>query len=142
MATNFGKFRALVVDTVDPLDDGRLKVDVPGVGIQGAWAAACLPPVQVGMLAWPQVGDTVWVEFEGGDLAFPVWTGVAWKSGAVVPAGGAVVIESASVITLRAAKVAVEAPLVDATGIVTCHTLNAMGGVISPSYTPGAGNIW
>jgi hypothetical protein len=27
-------------------------------------------------------------------------------------------------------------------GTVTCTTLIAQSGVVSPSYTPGAGNIW
>ena len=34
----------------------------------------------------------------------------------------------------------VDVPTFD--GMINCTTLNASVGVISPSYTPGAGNIW
>jgi hypothetical protein len=36
----------------------------------------------------------------------------------------------------------VHAPMVKCDGIVKCETLIASTGVISPSYTPGAGNVW
>lgn len=49
----------------------------------------------------------------------------------------------ASRVTVNAAMVSVTAPMSDFSGIVKCDTLIASGGgVISPSYTPGAGNVW
>ena len=36
----------------------------------------------------------------------------------------------------------VDAPISTFSGIVECQTLIADSGVVSPSYTPGAGNIW
>src|SRR5262249_33272227 len=40
-----------------------------------------------GMLFLPQVGDTVWIEFAGGDVSRPIWSGTFW--GAPDSTGGA-----------------------------------------------------
>jgi acid phosphatase family membrane protein YuiD len=29
----------------------------------------------------PEVGSCVWIEFEGGDVSYPIWTGMFWASG-------------------------------------------------------------
>lgn len=142
MATNFGKHRAVVVAHDDPMVQGRLQVDIPALGIQGVWAAACLPPLPVAMLLWPESGSSVWVEFEAGDEDLPVWTGVTWPAaGASPPVPGTMTIEAPASVTVRAPQVTLDAPLVNASGLVTCQVLNAMSSVISPSYTPGAGNV-
>ena len=39
------------------------------------------------MLFLPQVGDTVWIEFAGGDVSRPIWVGTFW--GAPDSTGGA-----------------------------------------------------
>lgn len=58
-------------------------------------------------------------------------------------AAGGVTIEAASTVDVRAAMVTVDAPISQFNGIVKCDTLIASGGgIISPLYTPGAGNIW
>jgi hypothetical protein len=142
MATKFGKFRAVVVEPADPLGEGRLQVDIPAVGVQGAWAVACLPPMPVGLLKLPEAGATVWVEFEAGDVDFPVWSGVAWASGMSLPVAGTLTLDAVASVTVRAPQVRLESALVNADGLVVCSALNALTGVISPSYTPGAGNIW
>jgi uncharacterized protein involved in type VI secretion and phage assembly len=60
----------------------------------------------------------------------------------LTPAGG-VTIEAASTVDVKAAMVTVDAPISQFNGIVKCDTLIASGGgVVSPMYTPGAGNIW
>lgn len=59
----------------------------------------------------------------------------------LTPAGG-VTIEAASTVDVRASMVTVDAPMSRFTGIVQCDTLIASTGVVSPSYTPGAGNVW
>lgn len=141
MATTFGKFRGVVLDAADPNDTARLQVDVPDAGVHGVWAAACLPPVPLGLVQLPETGDTVWVEFEGGDPDKPVWTGVGWPSGALAPTAGTLTLEATTLVTLRAPQVKLESALVAADGLVSCGTLTALNGVISPSYTPGAGNI-
>ncbi len=36
-----------------------------------------------GLFALPDIGAGVWIEFEGGDLSYPVWTGTWYTSGAI-----------------------------------------------------------
>lgn len=45
-------------------------------------------------------------------------------------------------MTLQGAMVNVDAAMAKFSGIVNCQMLIASSGVVSPSYTPGAGNIW
>ena len=81
----FGKYRGIVVDNADPEALGRLKLQVPSVlgeDIVTGWAMPCLPyggDVNQGMLFIPEVGAGVWVEFEEGDLEFPIWVGTFWS---------------------------------------------------------------
>src|SRR5215207_7800214 len=81
----YGKYRGLVVDNADPERLGRLKLQVPSVlgrNIVTGWATACVPyggePDQ-GFLFIPEIGAGVWVEFEEGDLEFPIWVGTFWS---------------------------------------------------------------
>jgi uncharacterized protein involved in type VI secretion and phage assembly len=85
----FGKHRGTVVNNVDPLQIGRVQVSVPNVTIiPGSWAMPCFPVtgIQTGVFTVPLVGAGVWVEFEGGDADFPIWTGGFFGSAAEVPA--------------------------------------------------------
>jgi uncharacterized protein involved in type VI secretion and phage assembly len=86
----YGKFRGTVINNVDPLQMGRLLVQVPDVtGLAlSSWAMACVPFTgkQSGMWVIPQIGTGVWVEFEQGDIDFPIWSGCWWGSAAEVPA--------------------------------------------------------
>jgi uncharacterized protein involved in type VI secretion and phage assembly len=81
----FGKYRGLVVDNADPQKLGRLKVRVPSVlgqDIVTGWAMPCVPfggADNQGMLMIPDVDAGVWVEFEEGDLEFPIWVGTYWS---------------------------------------------------------------
>jgi hypothetical protein len=71
---------------------GRIQVKVPTVLGQGtlSWAMPCVPYAGpgVGFFAIPPVGANVWVEFEGGDPDYPIWSGCFWGLGEVpvVPA--------------------------------------------------------
>lgn len=75
----YGKFRGFVLSNVDPMQRGRLYVQVPDVTQIGpaTWAEACFPGggLQYGMIAIPMIGSGVWVEFEQGDIDYPIWTG-------------------------------------------------------------------
>ncbi|WP_438853990.1 phage baseplate assembly protein V [Agromyces sp. M3QZ16-3] len=75
----WGKYRGTCVEANDPLAMGRIRVSVPAVlgGDAASWATPCLPAAAgAGGLVWiPSVGAPVWVEFEGGDPAFPIWVG-------------------------------------------------------------------
>lgn len=66
-------------------------------------------------------------------------------SGATItlnPTGG-VDIDAATTVRVTAAQVTVDAPMTQFNGVVSCQTLIATGGgVVSPLYTPGAGNVW
>jgi hypothetical protein len=81
----FGKYRGSVIDNVDPLMIGRLQVSVPSVlgEVMATWAMPCVPyaGTQVGFCMTPDIGAGVWVEFEGGDLDYPIWAGCYWREG-------------------------------------------------------------
>ena len=85
----FGKYRGMVVNNVDPLQIGRLLVQVPDVlgPIPSSWAMPCFPFTgkQMGMWCLPQIGTGVWVEFEQGDPDYPIWVGGFWGMAAEVP---------------------------------------------------------
>lgn len=57
-------------------------------------------------------------------------------------AGGQIEIQANATVEVTASAVNVHAPTATFDGIVNCTTLIASVGVVSPSYTPGAGNIW
>jgi uncharacterized protein involved in type VI secretion and phage assembly len=86
----FGKYRGMVLNNVDPMQMGRLMIQVPDVGglIPQTWAMPCVPiaGLQNGMVALPIIGSGVWVEFEQGDPDYPIWTGCFWGSAAEIPA--------------------------------------------------------
>jgi uncharacterized protein involved in type VI secretion and phage assembly len=86
----YGKYRGTVIDNVDPLQIGRLLVQVPDVSnvIPSTWAMPCVPftGIQCGFFVVPPVGAGVWIEFEQGNSDYPIWTGGFWGSAAEVPA--------------------------------------------------------
>jgi type VI secretion system secreted protein VgrG len=56
-------------------------------------------------------------------------------------AGGSVTI-TASSLTITAPTIVLNAAMVQVSGVVQCTNMIASAGVVSPVYTPGAGNIW
>jgi uncharacterized protein involved in type VI secretion and phage assembly len=81
----YGKYRGVVVE-VDA-STMRIKASVPSVLPNGTtgWCMPCVPYAgpQVGFVMLPEVGSGVWIEFEGGDVSYPIWTGGYWHSGEV-----------------------------------------------------------
>jgi uncharacterized protein involved in type VI secretion and phage assembly len=81
----YGKYRAIVVDNKDPSRLGRLKLKVPSVlgpDVVTGWATPCAPyggAADQGFLFVPERDAGVWVEFEEGDLEFPIWVGSYWS---------------------------------------------------------------
>jgi hypothetical protein len=81
----YGKHRGFVVDNADPLHLGRLKLTVPSVlgpDVVTGWALPCVPyggMASQGFLFIPENKAGVWVEFEEGDLEFPIWSGTFWS---------------------------------------------------------------
>jgi uncharacterized protein involved in type VI secretion and phage assembly len=56
--------------------------------------------------------------------------------------GGQIQITANATVEVTASALNVHAPTATFDGMVNCTTLNASVGVVTPSYTPGAGNIW
>jgi uncharacterized protein involved in type VI secretion and phage assembly len=86
----FGKYRGMVINNVDPMQMGRLMVQVPDISglIPSTWAMPCFPVTgkQMGVWVLPVIGSGVWVEFEQGDPDYPIWVGCFPGSTADVPA--------------------------------------------------------
>ena len=88
----FGKYRATVVNNIDPNQKGRLMLMIPDVLdlIPSTWAEPCVPLAgptgpPMGVYMVPPIGAGVWVEFEQGDPNYPIWVGCRWGSPSDVP---------------------------------------------------------
>lgn len=152
----FGKYRGKVANNIDPLGIGRVQVSVPAVYGDGRlnWAQPCAPFAgqMVGFFAIPPIGANIWVEFEGGDPDYPIYSGGFWGMGETpalspLPAmkvistdmctitlndvEGSVVIE-----TLAHMKIAI-----DATGITLDNGQGASISLIGPSIAIKASSI-
>lgn len=80
----FGKYRGFVTDNADPNQLARVRLRVPALlgSAETGWALPCLPCGGLagqGLFSVPAVGAQVWVEFEGGNLDFPIWSGTFWQ---------------------------------------------------------------
>jgi uncharacterized protein involved in type VI secretion and phage assembly len=79
----FGKYRGVVT----AVDAGtmRIKATVPAVLADQptGWCRACTPYAGdgQGFAFLPEIGTGVWIEFEGGDVSYPIWTGCYWRDG-------------------------------------------------------------
>jgi hypothetical protein len=79
----YGKYRAIVTDNQDPEKRGRLKVKVPALlgETEIGWAMPCFPyggGADRGFYMIPEAQDGIWVEFEAGQISFPIWSGTWW----------------------------------------------------------------
>lgn len=83
----YGKYRGIVTDNQDPLMQGRIKARVPDIfgDRDSGWALPALPYAgnQVGLFLIPPLNANVWIEFEGGNPEYPIWTGCFWAAGEV-----------------------------------------------------------
>jgi phage baseplate assembly protein gpV len=85
----YGKYRGQVTDNSDPDNLGRVKAQVPRVLGDQETTGWALPAFayggasEQGLFAVPDVGAGVWIEFEGGDLSYPIWSGTWYTSGDV-----------------------------------------------------------
>lgn len=79
----YGKYRGVVSDVDAPTC--RIKARVPAVlgTAETGWCMPCVPYAgpQRGIAFLPEPGSGVWIEFEGGDVSYPVWTGCYWRDG-------------------------------------------------------------
>jgi len=80
----YGKYRAFVSDNSDPENRGRLRLQIPdalGDSVISGWALPCAPyggTAGQGFFYIPDNKAGVWVEFEQGNLDYPVWVGTFW----------------------------------------------------------------
>lgn len=92
MTQYYGKYRGTVINNIDPQLMGRLQVSVPAILGEGqlSWAMPCVPyaGAGVGFFVIPPTGANVWVEFEGGNPDYPIWTGCFWGIGETPVPGG------------------------------------------------------
>jgi uncharacterized protein involved in type VI secretion and phage assembly len=81
----YGKHAAFVVDNADPESRGRLRLRIPSVlgnDVVSGWALPCVPyggAAGQGFYFIPEKDANVWVEFEAGNLDFPIWVGSFWS---------------------------------------------------------------
>lgn len=71
-----GMYRASVANNQDPLKEARVTLLIPQVlgSAESAWAAPASPTNTV-----PPVGQTLWVQFSGGDITKPVYSPLGIK---------------------------------------------------------------
>jgi uncharacterized protein involved in type VI secretion and phage assembly len=78
----YGKYRGIVTQ-VDAATM-RIKAKVAALnGVESGWALPCVPYAgdSVGFAFLPEEGSAVWIEFEQGDVSYPIWTGGFWLKG-------------------------------------------------------------
>jgi hypothetical protein len=77
-----GRFKGIVVNNVDPLQMGRLLVQVPDVlgSDPCIWAESASPlsGTTMGLYMVPPLNSGVWIEFQQGDTDYAMWTG-CWR---------------------------------------------------------------
>ncbi len=78
----FGKYRGKVENNIDPMQMGRVQVSCPAVLGEStlSWAMPSVPYAGpgVGFFAIPPNSANIWVEFEGGNTDYPIWSGCFW----------------------------------------------------------------
>jgi hypothetical protein len=93
----YGIYRATVINNVDPMQQGRILVTVPDVGsvTPSTFVNPCVPLAgkQEGTFMVPQIGASVWIQFEAGDPDKPVWMGGSWPNPGFVPTAALLLVE-------------------------------------------------
>ncbi|MEM1177005.1 MAG: phage baseplate assembly protein V [Acidobacteriota bacterium] len=80
----YGKYRGEVIENDDLEARGRILAIVPAIpGSLLNWAMPCVPygGEAVGFYSIPPIGANVWIEFEGGNPSYPIWSGCFWEEG-------------------------------------------------------------
>lgn len=121
----YGKYRGKVTSNTDPLMLGRVRAKVPAVygDEECGWALPSSPygGPGTGFFFVPPVDANVWIEFEGGNPDYPIWTGCFWGTGEA-PAGSG--LPSVKLIKTNIATIKLD----DTPGIggVTIETTNGL----------------
>jgi uncharacterized protein involved in type VI secretion and phage assembly len=126
----YGKYRATVLNNVDPMQIGRIQVIVPDVStvLPTSWALPCFPTggIQMGVVSVPLIGAGVWVEFEQGDPDYPIWVGCYYGEAAEVPLLSHLAPPAIPAITMQTAL---------QNGIIISDTPGPTGGIMLKSAT-------
>ena len=124
----FGKYRGVVVDA--EASTMRIKASVPAVlGQQpSGWARPCVPFAgpSMGFAFLPAAGTGVWIEFEGGDVSLPIWTGCYWHDGEQPSDASDTVL---ALVTKAGQKI-----LLDTSGTITISDQNGNTVTLSASF--------
>lgn len=86
MSHFYGKYRGQVVAVDDPDGEGRASFIVPAVHGKTPLPSLAFPNLEFGGpghgdWAPPQVGEWRYIEFEGGDIHYPIYGGGWWGKG-------------------------------------------------------------
>ena len=106
-APRYGKYRGTIVNNQDPEARGRIQALVPSISDRPlGWALPNAPFAgpKVGFLAVPPLGANVWIEFEEGNPASPIWTGGFWEAGEAPAYSNAVIFKSNEPIKIQNAQ--------------------------------------
>ncbi|WKG00785.1 phage baseplate assembly protein V [Mycolicibacterium sp. HK-90] len=163
----YGVYRGLVAGNVDPEMAGRVSVALPADAGGGTlWAPVARPVASIADEV-PEVGAEVLVAFEAGDPDRPFVIGMVrhdpqtpavrnlrMRSGYEVVIdepgqqlrllhsnGTECVLADDGTLTITAPVLNIHTGTARFDGIIICTTMIATTGVISPSYTPGVGNL-
>lgn len=78
----YGKYRGTVSKVGTGENLGRIKAKVPAVlgDVESGWCMPCVPYAgdQAAIAFLPEEHAGVWIEFEGGDISYPIWVGCYW----------------------------------------------------------------
>ncbi|HEX6082957.1 MAG TPA: phage baseplate assembly protein V [Thermoanaerobaculia bacterium] len=82
----YGKYAG----TVTEVDEATMRVKAKVLSVFGdqqasGWCMPCVPYAGdgYGFAFLPEVGCGVWIEFEGGDISRPIWSGCYWIEGTI-----------------------------------------------------------
>lgn len=127
----FGKYRGTVSNNVDPMSRGRVQVQVPAVYGTNTlnWALPSVPFAGsgVGFYMIPPVGANIWVEFEGGNIDAPIWSGCFWGEGECPGQTPMIKIIKTQAATITLDEVNASAPVVIETQAGDRITITAQG---------------
>ena len=80
------------MDNIDPEQLGRISATVLDIlgNVPTTWALPCVPVagmigLQSGIYVVPPIGANVWIEFEHGDINYPIWSGCYWGDTSQIP---------------------------------------------------------
>ena len=113
----FGPYRGIVTNTSDPAGQNRIKATLPqlfgNTSTEIDWALPMISPP--GLSSLPTPGQGVWIQFEGGDINYPVWTGMWQAEPSVAPyevagAGASAVAQSEAYTTAAIAAIPAQVP--------------------------------